>query len=94
MNRLRETLNVLMTHGYIWQAAFDAAGFLTLLALTIVLRSEVCLLLAGIFLLFLVWETDEAGRNSCGSLATRATRWCCWKGKSVRWKRRSVSTRR
>lgn len=60
MNRLRETLNVLMTHGYIWQAAFDVAGFLTLLALTIVLRSEVCLLLAGIFLLFLVWETDEA----------------------------------
>ena len=32
------------------KAAFDAAGFLTLLALTIVLRSEVCLLLAGIFL--------------------------------------------
>lgn len=60
MNRLRETLNVLMTHGYFCKAAFDVAGFLMLLAWTIVLRSEVCLLLTGIFLLFLVWETDKA----------------------------------
>ena len=54
------TVALLRKHGYNWQARFDFVGILASVVLFFIFKDEICLGIALTFLLFLLWEFDDA----------------------------------